>query len=157
MRLVITWTLAAILAVPSVGQKSPAKQPFTLLLTAEPKASLNSGVWVKVRWTNASDQDLDSSANILDATNVDSNFIFDLLDKNGSPVPARVYKFPQTSGHAEFGALKPGESITHEVNLARLFELNQAGKYTVQVSRLAPKSMGGSKIKSNIVSITVIE
>lgn len=157
MKLWLMILLSAVLAAPGVAQKQSAKPPFTLNLSAEPTSSLGSGVWVKVRWTNTSEQALDSSANILDATNVDPNFVFELLDKNGRPVPRKVYKFPQNSGHAEFGTLKAGASITHDVNLVRLFDLKDAGKYTLRVSRLIPEALGGGTVRSDTVPITIIE
>jgi hypothetical protein len=158
MKLWITLIFAAILTVPAPVQKQPSKQPFTIVLTAEPKASLDSGIWVKYCYTNTSDRDLDASANILDAQNVDPNFHFELLDKEGRPVPMKVYSFPETAtGHARFGTLKPGESITQSVNLVRLFELKQPGRYTVQASRLITKELGGGTVKSNTITITVTE
>ena len=134
------------------------KAPFTLVLTMEsPTVALGSDVRVKVQWTNTSDKALDSSANILDATNVDPNFRFELLDAHGHATPRKVYKFPQTSGHAEFGTLKPGETITDDVNLLRLFDLKHPGKYTLRVSRAVPQDLGGGTIKSNIVTITLTQ
>ena len=147
----------AAVAGPVLGQKLPTKLPFALDLISGTKASLSSGVWVKVRWTNTSEKALDSSANILDATNVDPNFLFDLSDKNGRPVPRKVYKFPETSGHAEFGTLAPGSSIEHDINLMRLFELKQPGKYLIQVSRAVPKELGGGIVKSSSITITITE
>ena len=156
MKLCLTLLLSALLAGLASAQKQPAKPPFTLVLSAEKAtATLGSDVWVKVRWTNTSGQTLDASANILDATNVDPNFLFEFLDDDGRPVPRKVYEFPQTSGHAEFGTLGAGESITHDVNLIRLFELKKAGKYALQVSRLIPKALGGGTVKSNVLTITV--
>jgi hypothetical protein len=143
-----------ILVLAGATPAPPTKAPFTLVLTMEnPTVTLGSDARVKVQWTNTSDKALDSSANILDATNVDPNFLFELLDDSGRPVPKKVYKFPQTSGHAEFGKLKPGETITHDVNLLRLFDLKHSGKYTLQVSRRVPEALGGGTIKSNIVTI----
>lgn len=157
MKLCLALFLSALLAGLATAQKQPTTTPpFTLVLSAEkPTATLDSDVWVKVRWTNTSDQALDASANILDATNVDPNFFFVLLDGDGRPVPSKVYEFPQTSGHAEFGRLASGESITREVNLVRIFELKKPGKYKLQVSRLIPKALGGGTVKSNILTITV--
>ncbi len=157
MKLWLTLMLSAIITAPGFAQKQPSKLPFTLSLTAEPTPNLRSGVWVKVRWTNTSEKALDSSANILDATNVDPNFIFELLDKNGHPMPRKMYKFPQNSGHAEFGTLKAGDSITSEVNLVRLFDLKESGKYTLQVSRLIPEGLGGGIVKSDAIPITIKE
>jgi hypothetical protein len=147
--------LSAFLSGRALAQKRPAKPPFKLILSAEKAVTLGADVWVKIRWTNTSDQTLDASANILDATNVDPNFLFEFLDKNRRPVPRVVYEFPQTSGHAEFGTLSAGQSITHDVNLIRLFELKKPGKYTLHVSRLIPKTMGRGSGKSNMLTITV--
>jgi hypothetical protein len=157
MKLWLTFILSAMLTGHGLAQKPPAKPPFTLTVSTEPTANLASGVWVKVRWTNTSNQELDSSASILDATNVDPNFLFDLLDSDGRLVPRKVYKFPETSGHAEFGTLKAGDSITHDVNLVRLFELKKPGKYTLQVSRQIPKTLGAGVVKSNVVTINITE
>jgi hypothetical protein len=157
VKLCLTLFLSALLAGLASAQKQPAKAPFTLVLTIEKATvTLGSDVWVKVRWTNTSDQALDASANILDATNADPNFLFKFLDEEGRPVPRKVYRFPQTSGHAEFGSLDAGESITHDVNLIRLFELKKPGKYMLQVSRLIPKPPGSGIVKSNVLTITVI-
>ena len=156
MKLCLAFFLSALLAGLASAQNQPTKPPFTLVLSAEkPAPTLDSDVWVKVRWTNTSDRTLDASSNILDATNVDPNFLFVLFDRDGRPVPRKVYKFPQTSGHAEFGTLATGESITRDVNLVRLFEFKKAGKYTLQVSRLIPKALGGGTVKSNVLTITV--
>jgi hypothetical protein len=156
MKLCFTLFLYALLAGLAAAQKSPVKPPFTLVLSAEKAtATLGADVWVKVRWTNTSHQALDASANILDATNVDPNFLFEFLDENRRPVQRKVYEFPETSGHAEFGTLRTGDSIMHDVNLIRLFELKKPGKCTLQVSRSIPKTMGGGTVKSNILTITV--
>jgi len=143
VKLCLTLFLSALLAGLASAQKQPSKPPFTLVLSAEkPTATLDSDVWVKVRWTNTSDQALDASANMLAATNVDPNFLFVLFDGNGRPVPRKVYKFPQTSGHAEFGTLATGESITSDVNLVRLFELKKPKIHTSGLT-VDTKSTGG--------------
>jgi hypothetical protein len=158
MRLWPMLLLTAICAGATLPQNHASKPPFELVLTTEkPTASLGSDVGVKVRWTNTSDQALDASANILDATNVDPNFLFELLDASGHAVPTKVFRFPQTSGHAEFGTLKAGESITHDVNLVRLFDLKRPGKYTLQVSRRVPEALGGGVVKSKIITITITD
>jgi hypothetical protein len=151
-----TLCFSVLLAGLALAQQQAAKPPFALALSAEKTiATLGSDVWVKVLWTNTSEQPLDASANILDATNIDSNFHFVLLYENHRPVPKRRYEFPQTSGHAEFGTLNARGSIPHDVNLIRLFEIKQPGKYTLWVSRSIPAALGGGAVKSNILTITV--
>jgi hypothetical protein len=149
--------VCAVIAGFGLSQKLRSGSSFTLVVSTEPTAGPGPDVWVKVRWTNTSAQALDASANILDATNVDPNLLFELRDNRGRPVRKKVYKFPETSGHAEFGVLNPGESIAHDVNLARLFELKKPGKYTLQVSRSIPKSLGGGAVRSNKITITITE
>jgi len=156
MKWCLTLLLCVLLVNLTPARQEPAKTPFTLALSCENAiTTLGSDAWVKVRWTNTSDRALDASANILDATNIDPNFLFELFDENGHPVPKKVYRFPLTSGHAEFGTLNAGESVTHDVNLVRLFELMRPGKYRVQVSRALPAVLGGGSVKSNILTISV--
>jgi len=148
--------LILALAGGTPAQRPTIKAPFTLALTTEnPTVTLGSNISVTIQWTNTSDKALDSSANILDATNVDPNFVFELLDAKGQALPRKVYNFPQTFGHAEFGTLKPGETINHTVNIERLYHINEPGKYTLQVSRHVPKELGGGVIKSNKIAITI--
>lgn len=152
----LLFILLVVLTGATPAQK-PVKAPFTVVLTTEnPNATLGSDVWVKVQWTNTSDKPLDSSANILDATNVDPNFLFELVDADGHALPMKVYKFPQTSGHAEFGTLKPGETIAPNINLIRLYDLKKPGKYTLQVARRVPEELGGGMIKSNKITIAIV-
>ncbi len=51
--------------------------------------------------------------------------------------------------------LKPQESRQEEILITRLFELNNPGIYSVQVSRTIPKDLGEGPIKSNTLTITV--
>ena len=157
-RLFQTLLLFVFIVGISSAQKHIPKPPFTLALSAEKTTvTLRPELWVKLKWTNTSSQALDASANILDATSVDPNFRFELLDENRHPVPKKAYTFSQTSGHAEFGTLNPGESVTHDVNLVRLFEIKQPGKYMVQVSRAIPEALGKDTVKSNTLIITVVQ
>lgn len=150
--------LCVISAGPAFGQKLAKKPPFTIVLIPEKAtANLVSDIFIKILWTNDSNETVDASANILDATNLDPNFILDMRDMAKHLVPTKVYRFPQTSGHAAFGALKPNESMTNEVNLRKLYNLDRPGKYTLRVSRRVPKSLGGGIVKSNIITITLTD
>ncbi len=149
--------LTAICAGPTPAQKHTAKPPFTLVLTAEkPTVSLGSDVWVKVRWTNTSDEELNASAYVDKSTNLDLNYSLEFRDSGGRPVPKIPDKSPVGRFFdAQFGALKPGETIDNDISLRRLYDLNRPGKYTLQVSRRVPEALGGGTIKSNIITITV--
>jgi hypothetical protein len=154
MRLLIVFALTVAGGI--LAQRPTGKAPFTLVLSTEdPTVTIGSDIWVKLQWTNTSDRAIDSSANILDATNVDPNFLFKLIDANGHSLPVKVYKFPQTFGHAVFGTLEPGETITRDINIVRLYDIKKAGKYTLQVSRRAPQELGGGLVKSNRITITI--
>jgi len=53
--------------------------------------------------------------------------------------------------------LAPNEALSDDMLLNKLFELDEPGRYTVQVTREIPKELGGGLVKSNIIEITITE
>lgn len=155
-----TW-LVILLTTFSVGwapaQKRQAEPPFKLTLTTEnSKPRLGSDVWVEIQWTNTSNTELNADRYVDKSTGLDLNYVLDLRDSEGHAVPKLADKSP--IGHlfdAQFGVLKPGEEISNDINLRRIYDLKQPGKYTFQVSRRTPKALGDGIVKSNIITITV--
>lgn len=152
-------SLASVLATipalssPLLAQKRPAKPPFTLVLTSdEPKVSLGADLLVKIVWTNTSKVELNANLYRF-ASGLDSNYTLDLEDSAGQPVTRRP---PPATFNAEFGTLKPGNSMSDDINLSRLFRLTHPGDFTLQVSRFVPKELGGGVIKSNKITITLV-
>jgi hypothetical protein len=151
-------TIPAFSSYLLLAQKSLVKPPFTLVLTSkEPKVGLGNDVWVKIVWTNTSKVELNASSYWDSGSGRDYSYILDFRNGDGDPVA----KIPNKSGipptfSAGFGTLKPGESRNNEIDLSRIFDLSHPGDYALQVSRRAPKELGGGVIKSNKITITII-
>jgi len=60
-------------------------------------------------------------------------------------------------GSTVYVTLAPNEALSDDLLLNKLFELNEPGRYSVQVTREIPKELGGGLIKSNILQITITE
>ncbi|MGH9742184.1 MAG: hypothetical protein ACRD51_07500 [Candidatus Acidiferrum sp.] len=147
-------TIIPALSGPLIAQKQPAKPPFTLVLTsAEPKFSLGADVWAKIVWTNTSTIALNDSLYRDTSSGRDYTYILDFRDSDGHHVATAP--MPSTFS-AEFGTLKPGDSMNDDINLNRIYHLDHPGDYTLQVSRRVPKELGGGVIKSNKITITIL-
>ena len=159
MRPLLIVFLIGICTVPALAQQQPGKPPFTIVLvTPRPTVTLGSEVWITIRRTNTSDKDVNASAYIDKSTNLDLNYVLELRNSGGRPLPQVADKSPVGRFlDAQFGTLKPGETISNDINLLRLFDLKQPGKYTLQVSRRVPEALGGGVVKSNIITITITD
>jgi hypothetical protein len=51
--------------------------------------------------------------------------------------------------------LQPGESLNDSVNITKLFDISQPGRYEVRVSRTVPVWLGSGMVNSNAITITV--
>jgi hypothetical protein len=132
-------------------------QPLAITISTD-KAEVKAGsdVWIKVHLTNTSSREIDLSANINDMIRVDPNYVFDVRDASGNPVPKKVHKHPElATGHAVFRSLKPGESVTDEQDISGLDDLSQPGQYAIQVSRRTSDKEKDGLVKSNTITITV--
>jgi hypothetical protein len=132
--------LAALLGSASVAQKAP-EAPFKVEVSAEQStAKVGSEVPITILLTNNSSKDLDVSANISNLTGADPNYIYDVRDSKGKPVPKRVFPHPElATSRAIFRTLNPGQTLTDQQDLNRIFLLDRPGKYTVRVSHRNPE------------------
>jgi len=144
-------------AVPVLVRDRAGKQQFTLVIsTDKPVVNVGSDLSIMAPLTNDSDRDLDTSAIVSSRTGIDPNYLYDVRDSAGNPVPRRLYEHPElATGSAMFSDVKPDESVTlvHDIN--RLFDFSKPGKYVIQVSRRVPDPKKGVLTKSNKIVITV--
>ena len=107
--------------------------------------------------TNTSGSDIDASANISDLTGLDPNFLFDVRDAAGNPVPKRPYEHPELAiGHALLNRIvKPGKTLEETAELCRLYDMRRPGDYDVQASRRASETKSDGVVKSNRIRITI--
>lgn len=133
------------------------KQPFTIVISQE-KDTVAPGadVWIKVTLTNNSAQELDDSGNVSRTTWLDPNLQFDVRDQKGVVVPRRHYEHPELdTGNLVNRTLQRGESVTQEQRVSALYDMTQAGKYTIQVSMPVPGTSEKNIVKSNIITVTL--
>jgi hypothetical protein len=149
------------LFVPACGfafaQTAVAPQPFTITVTAA-TASVAAGspVSLTVILKNMSKEPLDDSGSWDDRTHLDPNFKFIVQDAQGRPVPKRIFKHPEfRTGSPLNRTLAPGESVTEEQEVSRLYDFSEPGKYTIQVAMRIPKELGSGMVASNSVTVTV--
>jgi len=58
-------------------------------------------------------------------------------------------------GSVQFFTIQPGETDKDGVNISNRYEFDKPGKYSVQIERALPESLGGGVIKSNTITVTV--
>jgi hypothetical protein len=147
--------LALLSALGIVAQTKELSPRFTLTISAEkPVVALGSDVWIKVQQTNVSQHGVGCDAVVVDST-VDYSYKYDVRDEHGRPAP-KVVRRPGLSADDYPCGLGPGESRTSLNEISQVFQFNQPGEYTVQISRLATDDPKDGFIKSNTITITVL-
>jgi hypothetical protein len=137
---------------------SPRVRPrFSIGLSAEaPVVKAGSSVYMKVHLTNTSNQDLDDSGSIDEMTGVDPNFLFVVRDSLGRLVPKKMYKHAELAGgHPVNRTVRPGESMSEEQDVSRLFDMSRPGQYVIQVSRRASENPSDGVVRSNRITVTL--
>jgi len=137
MRAIFGALLVTVLGALLLRAEPAPAPPFIIVISTDtPTVKTGSVVSVKVQLKNTSTRDLDASANISSLTGVDPNYIYEVRDNNGDLVAKKVYEHPEfATGHAILRIVKPGETITDEQPIGRLFDMGKPGKYTIRVSR----------------------
>jgi len=136
-------------------QNELTTQQYSLVVWAEkPSVKAGSDVWIKVQFTNFSDNEADASGNFSNQTGLDPYYKFDVMDEGGAPVAKRKYDVP-AEGSPVNRTIKAGETLTEEQNIGRLFDLSRPGKYSVRVLRHAPDAASPEVVKSNTIVIRV--
>ena len=121
-----------------------------------------SPVWVLVKIENNSDSDLRVYRAI--SSDMDQGgwvYGVDVFDDKGNPGhETKFYRVaqgrdPDISVRTSGGAikLKPGKFITDRVNVSKLYDLNEQGKYTIQIQRFDSESK--TFLKSNEITVTI--
>jgi hypothetical protein len=129
---------------------------FSLTLSApNAEVALGANVFVTILQTNLSDRTIDCSAQA--DSGVDYNYKFDVRDQHGTEAAKVVLKHPELVATSYQGCtLPPRESRLEGLLVNRVYQFNEPGEYTIQVSRLDEGVPGRVFVKSNIVTITVL-
>lgn len=92
----------------------------------------------------------------------ETEYAFEVRDGQNRIPPETEYA-SKAKGRGHFSNdqifyLQPGESLPKNLLvLTKFYDMSRPGKYTVQVSRAVPKELGGGTVKSNTLTITVVE
>jgi hypothetical protein len=142
------------------GQTKDAKEPLSIRLTIETSiVRVGSGVSVNGHLTNTSNKPLDASGCHCGPSGLDSYLTWEARDERGRMVAKRIYPHPElATGSAILDRIvKPGQSIAGSQDISRLFDMSRPGKYVIQASRRISDEKDSDVVKSNKVTVTVIQ
>ena len=150
-------TLIALLACCATWV-SGATTPFTITLEAEDNpVKAGSEVKVDITLRNSSNRAMYMSLCLAEV-----DYTFEVRDSQNRTPPETEY-LRKSRGRGYFCNeqtfyLQPGESLPKQtLFLTNFYDMSRLGKYTVQVSRVVPKELGGGTVKSNVLTMTIIE
>jgi hypothetical protein len=142
------------------GSSGETKAPVAITIAAEsPIVKAGAGVSIRARLLNNSKRPLDASGCYCGPSGLDSAFVWEVRDTNGHLVAKRVYPHPElaTGSLILDRIIPPGGEISGDHDVARLYDMKKPGKYVIQAGREIPKDLGGGTIKSNTVTVTIVE
>jgi hypothetical protein len=168
--ILLSWLLGGfyMALVPVSAQTN--KQPLVVSISAEAPATENapdsfvvkagSDVFIKVHITNVSRRNFSLNDDADSRTGVDFYHRYEVRDSTGNYLPKRPIKHPEigSTGHGwPARILKPGASFDWSDRLSGLYDFTQPGEYTIQMWRAMPGNPNDGEVKSNSITLTVIE
>jgi hypothetical protein len=160
MRIFSILMVISIMAGPASGQNKDAREPLSVLLAIEtPIVKAGFGVSVNGRLTNTSNKALDASGCYCGPSGLDSYLTWEARDEKGRMVAKRIYAHPELAPSSAIldRIVKPGESIAGSQDISRLFDMSRPGKYVIEASRRISDEKDSDVVKSNKVTVTVIQ
>jgi len=137
----------------------PANQVMSLVITPlRQSVTIGSQVKIEAKLTNVSNH-----AITLHDTNPDCDFTVRVTDAKGNQPPKTSYNQGLKCGtrlalsRDILVTLAPGESRDQEIMISRLYALNRPGNYFVQVLRRLPSELAETPIKSETITVTMIQ
>jgi hypothetical protein len=147
-----------VLTVYSTSSFGRTTAPSTLTLEAEENpVKAGSEVRVDITLQNSSNRDIHVHLSL-----AGMEYTFEVRDGQNRIPPETEYA-RKAKGRGYFSNdqifyLQPGESLPkNPLVLTKFYNMSRPDKYTVQVSRAVPKELGGGTVKSNTLTITVVE
>ena len=133
--------------------------PFFVVIAAKwPSGKVGSDVTVIATIRNTSTKRI----TIID-TDRFCDYIVEVRDSAGDVPPPDKWRQKTNcedvgiSGRRIFRELEPNESYSDLLILKQWYEMNQPGKYQVQIGRKIPDQLGKGWVKSNMITLTVTE
>jgi hypothetical protein len=160
MRLFQISLVIAIVTVLVFGQNKNAKEPFTIAIKVEtPIVKAGSAVAVNGRLTNTSNRPIDASGCYCGPSELDSYLTWEVRDDNGHLAGKKIYVHPELAPSSAIldRIIKPGESLAGSQDISRLYDMSGPGKYVIQASRQVSDAKGAHVVKSNKVTVVVVQ
>jgi hypothetical protein len=133
--------------------------PFSVVIAAEwPSEKVGSDLTVVATITNTSTKRI----TIIDTRRF-CDYTVDVRNDVGDVPPMEKWRQKincegvEISGRRILRELKPNESYSDPLILKQWYEMNQPGKYQVQIGRKIPDQLGKGCVKSNMITLTVTE
>ena len=138
--------------------------PFSIQIAAsEPTSKQGSDVRLEIVLTNTSHEVIELAKEVRQASG-EINYRFDVRTADGKAVPetdyGRTVKGIGPSvivSSTMFHPVKPGDTLLDEVILSKVFDMSRVGKYSIRAWRSAPAEVGGGKVRSNEITITIVD
>jgi type 1 fimbria pilin len=165
MRIMVRCALLLMAMGICFGQATPPahnnKMSFSIKISSPQKVvKVGSPILLVVKITNISDRDI-SHATAPGHSMPEFTCDIEVRDSRGSVASETPYGLKVRGKDASYHhggsmllqTLKPGEELQQETVLSRIYDMTQAGKYTIQVSKRDPDT--GVTVKSNTTAVTV--
>jgi hypothetical protein len=150
--------LGTALLLLATEQAQSSAAPFSLTITAaETEIKKGSEVSVNLKLTNNSNRGVS-----LEFASPLCDYAVDVRDATGKPAPDTELRresdcSEHSTGRDIIAPLGPHESQKDTIPVSAFSDMSQPGKYSIQVTWKAPKQLGGTLVKSNIITVTVTE
>ena len=159
MKTTIVMLLLLIAGSAATCQNGTSSKPFKITIsTKTPTVQPGSPVLITISFTNTSDKDIDASSTVYGFTGLDVFFQYKVTDAAGNPIAKRIYKHPELAGGRPIMGriVKPGETLTEEQDISRLFDIEKPGKHIIEASKNLANGEPDQGVKSNKLTVTVV-
>lgn len=139
------------------------QQPFTITIsTRDAIFKVGEPIHLRVTLKNISSKEIRLAEAPGAPPPAEYQYRFDVRDGNGRHAALTNYartfmRAVPPSGSRVTLALQPGETSDDETALNKLYDLARPGTYVVQVTRAVPEYLGKGIVKSNALTITIVD
>jgi len=143
---------------PALCQTQSAKEPpFSLTLSAlTPRVEAGQRVELKIVMKNLTNHNLEYQHDFRNYQDRSNNY--DVWDASGKKLEPTKKKYPQIGDTFEpvpAHIVKPGETETSGITITLLYDMTQAGTYTIQASRKISDDANNGVVQSNKITVSV--
>jgi hypothetical protein len=160
INVLLLWGVGCFIASatqPGTEGKNP--QPFSIEITAtKSEVKVHSEIPLRIRLANLTNHPIRINPGVLMMEGgIDPGFSYDCRDESGRVVPKDYPVMGSLGDHPVLASLNSGDVKEQIIRVDRACDLNRAGKYTIQLSMVDPNDPKHGSVKSNKLTVTVIQ